>query len=62
MNLATVLVRCQQLFELFKDEEGQAVSEYAVMLAVIMVLVITSLWHIATNASRTFIEVGSQIR
>jgi Flp pilus assembly pilin Flp len=62
MKFATVSVRCRNLFRPIQREEGQAVSEYAVMLGVVAILVITALWHIALNASSTFVETASQIR
>jgi Flp pilus assembly pilin Flp len=44
-----------------KDEEGQDIAEYAVMLAVILVLVIGTVRLIGTNANNVFSSVASSI-
>jgi len=52
-----------QLFEQFwSDTEGQDVSEYAVMLAVILVIVIGVVRAIGANAGTVFSQVGSAIQ
>ena len=44
---------------LWPDEQGQDVAEYALMLAVIAVIVIASLVAIGTNANTIFSKVAS---
>ena len=51
-----------QLFRLlWSEEEGQDIAEYAVMLAVILVLVIGTVRLIGGNANNTFSTVASSI-
>jgi len=51
-----------QLFRrLSRDEEGQDIAEYAVMLAVILVLVIGTVRLIGGNANNAFSSVASSI-
>jgi pilus assembly protein Flp/PilA len=42
-----------------KDESGPTAVEYAVMLALIIVVCITAVTALGTNASNTFSYVGS---
>ena len=44
-----------------RDEQGQDIAEYAVMLAVILVLVIGTVRLIGGNANNVFSSVASQI-
>jgi Flp pilus assembly pilin Flp len=44
-----------------KDDEGQDIAEYAVMLAVILVLVIGTVRLIGSNANNVFSSVASSI-
>jgi Flp pilus assembly pilin Flp len=46
---------------LWSDEQGQDIAEYAVMLAVILVIVVGTVRLIGTNASNVFSQVGSSI-
>ena len=46
---------------LWRGEEGQDIAEYAVMLAVILVIVIGTVRLIGTNANSVFSQVASQI-
>lgn len=46
---------------LWRNEEGQDIAEYAVMLAVILVIVIGTVRLIGGNANNVFSQVGSQI-
>jgi Flp pilus assembly pilin Flp len=46
---------------LWTEERGQDVAEYAVMLAVILVIVIGTVRLIGTNANNVFSQVGSQM-
>jgi Flp pilus assembly pilin Flp len=50
------------LRELWREEHGQDIAEYAVMLAVILVVVIGTIRLIGTNASSTFSNVASSIQ
>jgi Flp pilus assembly pilin Flp len=47
---------------LWSNEEGQDVAEYAVMLAVIVVIVVSTVRLIGTNAGNVFSMVGSAIQ
>lgn len=47
---------------LWTDEKGQDIAEYAVMLAVILVLVIGTIRLVGTNANSTFSRVASSIQ
>ncbi len=50
------------LNSLWKDEQGQDIAEYAVMLAVILVLVIGTVRLIGTNANTVFSSVASAVQ
>jgi Flp pilus assembly pilin Flp len=47
---------------LWKDERGQDIAEYAVMLAVILVIVVGTIRLIGSNANNVFSNVGSAIQ
>ena len=49
------------LRNIWSDEQGQDIAEYAVMLAVILVLVIGTVRLIGTNANTAFSSVASSI-
>ena len=49
------------LTSLWKDESGQDIAEYAVMLAVILVIVVGTIRLIGSNANTVFSQVGSSI-
>lgn len=49
------------LQQLWKDERGQDIAEYAVMLAVILVIVVGTIRLIGSNANTVFSQVGSSI-
>jgi len=44
------------------DEEGQDIAEYAVMLAVILVLVVGTIRLVGTNANTVFSSVASSMQ
>jgi Flp pilus assembly pilin Flp len=46
---------------ILKDEAGQDIAEYAVMLAVILLIVIGTVKLIGTNANSTFSNVASNL-
>lgn len=47
---------------LWSDESGQDIAEYAVMLAVILVIVVGTIRLIGSNANTVFSQVGSAIQ
>jgi len=47
---------------LWTDEKGQDIAEYAVMLAVILVLVVGTVRLIGSNANTVFSNVASSIQ
>jgi Flp pilus assembly pilin Flp len=47
---------------LWRQDEGQDVAEYAVMLAVILVIVIGTIRLIGGNANNVFSQVASAIQ
>ncbi len=49
---------CQNLWS---DEQGQDIAEYAVMLAVILVLVIGTVRRIGCNANNAFSSVANSL-
>ena len=49
------------LQKLWSDESGQDIAEYAVMLAVILVIVVGTIRLIGSNANNVFSNVGSAI-
>jgi Flp pilus assembly pilin Flp len=51
----------QRICQLWNEESGQDVAEYAVMLAVILVIVIGTVRLIGGNANNVFSSVGSQM-
>ena len=51
----------QLLRSLYTDEQGQDIAEYAVMLAVILVLVIGTVRLIGGNANNAFSSVASSL-
>ncbi|HVN19634.1 MAG TPA: Flp family type IVb pilin [Dongiaceae bacterium] len=52
----------KRLQQLWKDENGQDIAEYAVMLAVILVIVVGTIRLIGSNANTVFSQVGSAIQ
>jgi Flp pilus assembly pilin Flp len=50
------------LRRLWRDEEGQDIAEYAVMLAVILVIVVGTIRLIGSNANNVFSNVASSIQ
>jgi len=49
------------LVSFLKDESGPTAVEYAVMLALIIVVCITAITTLGTNANNTFSYVGAKI-
>ena len=52
----------KHLRQLWNDERGQDIAEYAVMLAVILVIVVGTIRLIGSNANNVFSQVGSAIQ
>ena len=51
-----------QVCRLWRDDEGQDIAEYAVMLAVILVLVVGTVRLIGSNANTAFSSVASSLQ
>ena len=51
----------QHLVNFLKNEDGPTAVEYAVMLALIIVVCITAITALGTNASKTFNTVAQQV-
>ena len=47
---------------LWHEDRGQDIAEYAVMLAVILVIVVGTIRLVGSNANNTFSSVGSAIQ
>jgi len=47
---------------LWRDDEGQDIAEYAVMLAVILVLVVGTVRLVGSNANNAFSSVASSLQ
>ena len=54
-------VKCRVL-SLWRDEQGQDIAEYAVMLAVILVIVVGTIRLIGSNSNNVFSSVASSIK
>jgi Flp pilus assembly pilin Flp len=52
----------QLLHRLWHGQEGQDIAEYAVMLAVILVIVVGTIRLIGSNANTVFSNVASSIK
>ena len=52
----------KSLHQLWSDDSGQDIAEYAVMLAVILVIVVGTIRLIGSNANTVFSQVGSAIQ
>ena len=61
--LASFEVTMQHLLNrLWHDDQGQDIAEYAVMLAVILVLVVGTIRLVGSNANNAFSSVASTIQ
>ena len=47
--------------KLWNDVRGQDIAEYAVMLAVLLVIVISTVRLVMNNSTNTFSQVGSSL-
>jgi Flp pilus assembly pilin Flp len=50
------------LGRIWSDDEGQDIAEYAVMLAVILVIVVGTVKLIGSNANNVFSNVASSLQ
>jgi Flp pilus assembly pilin Flp len=48
--------------KVWRDEQGQDIAEYAVMLAVILVIVVGTVRLIGANSNNVFSQVGSALQ
>jgi Flp pilus assembly pilin Flp len=65
MEVITKAVRCVMIDVLrkaWREDEGQDIAEYAVMLAVILVLVVGTIRLIGSNANTVFSNAASSIQ
>ena len=53
---------CELLHNLWLDDEGQDIAEYAVMLAVILVIVVGTIRLVGSNANTVFSQTASSIQ
>ncbi len=52
----------KNLIQFLKKEDGPTAVEYAVMLALIIVVCITAIATLGSNANNTFSNVGAKIK
>ena len=52
----------RMLNSLWRNDEGQDIAEYAVMLAVILVIVVGTVRLIGSNANNVFSSVASSLQ
>jgi Flp pilus assembly pilin Flp len=52
----------ETLKRLWQQEQGQDIAEYAVMLAVILVIVVGTIRLIGSNANNVFSSVASSVQ
>lgn len=52
----------EQIRRIWSEDQGQDIAEYAVMLAVILVLVVGTIRLIGTNANNVFSSTASAIQ
>jgi Flp pilus assembly pilin Flp len=52
----------EKVTKLWRDEQGQDIAEYAVMLAVILVIVVGTIRLIGSNSNNVFSSVASSIK
>jgi Flp pilus assembly pilin Flp len=50
------------LLQILRDDSGQDIAEYAVMLAVILVLVVGTIRLVGSNANNVFSSVASSVQ
>ncbi len=52
----------EKVLRLWREEQGQDIAEYAVMLAVILVIVVGTIRLIGSNANNVFSSVASSVK
>ena len=52
----------RRILSLWREEQGQDIAEYAVMLAVILVIVVGTIRLIGSNSNNVFSSVASSIK
>jgi Flp pilus assembly pilin Flp len=57
-----VILMSSFLAQLWANDQGQDIAEYAVMLAVILVLVVGTIRLIGSNANNVFSQAASSIQ
>jgi Flp pilus assembly pilin Flp len=50
------------IYRLWREDDGQDIAEYAVMLAVILVIVVGTIRLVGSNANNAFSSVASSIQ
>jgi Flp pilus assembly pilin Flp len=58
----TLMSMREKVTKLWRDEQGQDIAEYAVMLAVILVIVVGTIRLIGSNSNNVFSSVASSIK
>jgi Flp pilus assembly pilin Flp len=53
---------CNLLLRFWTEDQGQDIAEYAVMLAVILVLVVGTIRLVGSNANNAFSSVASSLQ
>jgi Flp pilus assembly pilin Flp len=51
-----------KIMSLWQEDQGQDIAEYAVMLAVILVIVVGTIRLIGSNANNVFSSVASSVQ
>jgi Flp pilus assembly pilin Flp len=59
---AKEMVMTSHLVQLWSNDDGQDIAEYAVMLAVILVIVVGTIRLIGSNANTVFSQVASSVQ
>jgi Flp pilus assembly pilin Flp len=62
LSSGDVLIMTSFLTQLWANDQGQDIAEYAVMLAVILVLVVGTIRLIGSNANTVFSQAASSIQ
>ena len=52
----------EKVLSLWREDQGQDIAEYAVMLAVILVIVVGTIRLIGSNANNVFSSVASSVK
>jgi Flp pilus assembly pilin Flp len=58
----TLMSMRDKVVSLWRDQQGQDIAEYAVMLAVILVIVVGTIRLIGSNSNNVFSSVASSIQ